>query len=296
MAKELFDFKAFQALKYAEYKKQHAKTAVVKKAKAGLVFTKYNLGSKKKIAVFIPFLKWDEADKAYKALKKDKSIHLVKWTSLVKATQGKGEITLEIKKGGLTADVIVEELNELFDKTIKLKLNVTGTSEDASEIDTNTELEPETKTEPNNNTDDTLEEETELSTLGDLKSAFQEAKKIYDQVAKVDSSKKPKVILSAWNKIEELMPQLETFISSSDKDKQVEAAKKINEAAKTIQSKLQPHIDKIRAKQGEKSNSNLDTLTSGISNKAAQLLSKYKDQIESIEGLAEKLQNISQIV
>ena len=66
MAKKTFDFKAFQELKYVDYKKQHAKTQIVKKAKAALILHKYDLGSKKKQTLIIPFTKMDLAVPAYK--------------------------------------------------------------------------------------------------------------------------------------------------------------------------------------------------------------------------------------
>jgi hypothetical protein len=290
MAKEVFDFNAFKELKLVDYKKQHAKTQIVKKAKAALVLIKYDLGSKKKQSLIIPFKKMDEAVLAYKELKSNKKIHLVKFTSLVKVIQGQKEVTLEIKKGGLAADVIQTELQELFDKVVMLGLNVTGTSDDAdAEGAADAEDSAEVVSEASTDTD------SEESSLKELNQSFQEAKQMYKQVGKVEANLKAKTMLATWNKIEDLMPQLQQFIASSDKKGQVETAEKINTAAKTIQNALKPSIDKIKAKQGEKSNTSLDSLTGGISGKAAQLLKDYQDEIASIDGLADKLKSISQI-
>lgn len=292
MAKEEFDFQALQELKFNEYKKQYCKAAVIKKAKGGLVLVKYDLKARKKGCVFIPFNKPEQAKAAFKNLK-DNKIHLLKRTALVSVSHGKTEtggpeVTLNIIKGGLIADDVMLEAEGLFTETIQMALKVTGVSEDSGENEA--ENEAETSSEASTDTQDTNE-----STLKELKEAFQEAKTLYKQVGKVEPNLKAKTMLATWTKLEDLMPQLETFISSSNQKEQVGIATKISEAAKTIQATLKPHIDKIRAKQGEKSNSNLDSLTGGISNKAAQLLKDYQDEIASIEGLADKLKSISQI-
>lgn len=149
MAKEEFDFNALKELKFNDYKKEYCKPARIKKAKGGLVLVKFDLKAKKKGCVFLPFNKLEEAKVAFKALKDDKSIHLVKRTALVGVKNGKGEngpeVTLEVLKGGLTADMIKSEADELFNNTIKMALNVTGVSED-DDVSLETSTDDEDKT------------------------------------------------------------------------------------------------------------------------------------------------------
>ena len=52
MATEDFDFEAFKAQKFAAYKKKEIKPVLVRKAKAGIVFTDYKLAGKK-LPVFL---------------------------------------------------------------------------------------------------------------------------------------------------------------------------------------------------------------------------------------------------
>ena len=47
MANNEFDFEAFKAQKFAEYKKKEIKPALVRKAKAGIVFVDYKLAGKR---------------------------------------------------------------------------------------------------------------------------------------------------------------------------------------------------------------------------------------------------------
>ena len=130
MANADFDFEAFKAQKFAEYKKKDIKPAIVRKAKAGIVFTDYKLAGKKIACVFIPMKKVPEALNLFKQVKASKE-HILKKTALVAVTVGKADdgsekITLEIKKGGLSRDFIIAKGTDLFETTIKMKLDVLG--------------------------------------------------------------------------------------------------------------------------------------------------------------------------
>lgn len=291
MANDLFDFEHLKGLKLSEYKKEFCKPAMIKAGKAGLVLMKYDIKARKKGAIYLSFKKLNLAKSAFEAIKADKSIHLIKRTALVNASYGKGEdgkslVTLNILKGGLTAEEIQLGAEELFTQTILMGLKVTGISEDADQADQTAGA--------------ATDASADDSAIKGLRKDFQNAKQMYKEVGKVDAKLKAKTMLDTWNLLESLMPKLENFISSSDNTAQVETATKITEAAQTIKATLKPLIDKIKAKgkakpSSEKSNSNLDSLTSGISSKAAQLLKDYQDEISAIDGLAEKLKSISQI-
>ncbi|CAA6825398.1 MAG: Unknown protein [uncultured Aureispira sp.] len=291
MANDLFDFEHLKGLKLSEYKKEFCKPAMIKAGKAGLVLMKYDIKARKKGAIYLSFKKLNLAKSAFEAIKADKSIHLIKRTALVNASYGKGEdgkslVTLNILKGGLTAEEIQLGAEELFTQTILMGLKVTGISEDADQAD--------------QTADAATDASADDSTIKGLRKDFQNAKQMYKEVGKVDAKLKAKTMLDTWNLLENLMPKLENFISSSDNTAQVQTATKITEAAQTIKATLKPLIDKIKAKgkakpSSEKSNSNLDSLASGISSKAAQLLKDYQGEISAIDGLTENLKSISQI-
>ena len=130
MANADFDFDAFRSQKFAEYKKKDIKPAIVRKAKAGVIFTDYKLAGKKTACVFIPMKKVPEALALFKQVKASKE-HILKKTALVAVTIGKADdgsekITLDIKKGGLSRDFIIAKGTDLFETTIKMKLDVLG--------------------------------------------------------------------------------------------------------------------------------------------------------------------------
>jgi len=292
MANDAFDFEHLKGLKLSEYKKEFCKPAMLKAGKAGIVLMKYDIKARKKGAIYLSFKKLNLAKSAFEAIKADKSIHLIKRTALVNASHGKGEdgkslITLDIIKGGLTAEEIQLGAEELFTQTILMGLKVTGISADGDEANSETDTASDSAT-------DTV---TDNSTIKELRQAFQNAKQMYKEVGKVDAKLKAKTMLDTWNQLEALMPKLENFISSSDKAVQVQTATKITAAAQKIQANLKPLIDKIKAKANPEasSNSNLDTLTKGISDRATELLSTYSSEISKIKDLADKLKTLSQL-
>lgn len=302
-----FNFDALKKEKEAEYKKNTIKTLGKNKTTAGLVLVKFTRDKKpKKVAIFVPFIKVVDAKEACATIVKE-NLHPKKFVACVEVTYDSkaidgyklGEITLTpiTSKGSLDGGKLLKETSKPFKEDLQMKLTVTGFSE--------TELESSTDDVVSDSSTD-IESDTNETTITDLKVAFQEAKQLYKQVGQVDPKLKAKTMLATWNKLESLMPELEKFISSSDKEAEVQTATKISAAAKTIQDTLKPHVDNIKAKQsenkakkGETSNKNLEALTSGIKNKAAQLLAQYADEIASLDkdmpGFSDNLKNISQI-
>lgn len=138
-----FDFEAFKAQKFTEYKKKEIKPVHVRKAKAGIVFTDYKLAGKKTACVFIPIKKAPEAVQLFKKIKNDKE-HLLKKTALVKVAVGKDEdgsdkISLEIMKGGLNRNSILAKGGQLFETVLKMKLEVAGGAAVVAEEETQEE-------------------------------------------------------------------------------------------------------------------------------------------------------------
>ena len=130
MATKDFDFKALGEKKLVEYKKEDCKPMMVKKAKAALIMIDFRLKGKKTPCVLIPFKKPADAQKAFKKLKKDK-VHILKKTGLCKISvgvgeDGKDEITVEIKQGGLSPEVLEQKGTDLFGGYLRMTLNVLG--------------------------------------------------------------------------------------------------------------------------------------------------------------------------
>ena len=78
-----------------------------------------------------------DALKLFKQVKANKE-HILKKTALVSVTIGKAEdgseqITLEIKKGGLSRDFLIQKGQDLFETGIKMKLEVLGGAEEVVE-------------------------------------------------------------------------------------------------------------------------------------------------------------------
>jgi uncharacterized membrane protein YebE (DUF533 family) len=135
--KEEFDLGAIKELKFNQFKKENLKPSIIKKAKAAVIFSRLDLKGAKKSFIPICFNKPADAKKAFEAVKKGK-LHLLKRTALVSVSHGKGadggpEVTLDILKGGLAAETILSEGEELFMNTIKMGLKVTGVAEDVEE-------------------------------------------------------------------------------------------------------------------------------------------------------------------
>jgi hypothetical protein len=294
MAKEQFDFEELKGLKLSEYKKKYCKPAMFKAGKAGLFLYKFDIKARKKEAIYLSFKKPNLAKKAYEAIKADKSIHLVKRTALVSAQYGKDEegkdtISLDILKGGLDADTIMASGEMMFAEEFQIKLNVTGTSEDIA-VDLNGDgiINEE---DGDRNQDGVIDS----STIQELKQKFQEAQQLYKQSKNLDKGAKVEALKEVSSRFKTLMPNLDRFISNCDQKPQLQTATKIKENIEKFQNALSGTATKGTENGTPKSNSKLDALTSGISKKAAQLLKNYQTEIETIDGLADKLKSISQL-
>lgn len=133
MAENGFDFGALKALKLAQYAKEHCKTTEVKKAGAALIFLDYKMAGKKTPCVVVPFKKMTDAAKAFKDAKASKE-HLMKKTGLAELTikkgaDGKDEIIVDLKKGGISPELLKLKGTDLFINTIGMALKAIGCAE-----------------------------------------------------------------------------------------------------------------------------------------------------------------------
>ena len=184
MATEDFDFEAFKAQKFAAYKKKEIKPVLVRKAKAGIVFTDYKLAGKKTACVFIPMKKGPQAVKLFKQIKATKE-HLLKKTALVKVTVGKAEdgsdkISLQIMKGGLNRNSLLAKGEQLFGTILKMKLEVLGGAEEVVAEETQEETVVETA---ENSAVDPAKKARALNALNTIKSNLVKVKAAKGKVA-----------------------------------------------------------------------------------------------------------------
>ena len=184
MATEDFDFEAFKSQKFAAYKKKEIKPVLVRKAKAGIVFTDYKLAGKKTACVFIPMKKGPQAVKLFKQIKATKE-HLLKKTALVKVTVGKAEdgsdkISLQIMKGGLNRNSLLAKGEQLFGTILKMKLEVLGGAEEVVAEETQEETVVETA---ENSAVDPAKKARALNALNTIKSNLVKVKAAKGKVA-----------------------------------------------------------------------------------------------------------------
>ena len=204
MANANFDFKEFSAKKMNAYIKEYCKPAVVRKAKAGILMVDFKMAGKKMPCVFIPLKKKPEAMNLFKQIKKDKE-HIIKKTALAevivkKGADGKEEITINIRKGGISAEQLKAKGAKLFESGIKMKLNVLGGSEAVAEKEA-TQDEAETS---GKNSGAKAEGEAESNTEGKegnkasdskpkimeaLTKIFGNSEKVVGAIGKIDDSK-----------------------------------------------------------------------------------------------------------
>ena len=243
MADKGFDFKELSESKLAIYKKQYCKPAIVKKAKGAIIMLDYRLAGKKIPCVMVTFKKPAEAAKAFKELKKNKE-HLLKKTGLCKITIAKGadgnpEITVDIKKGGLSPGALKAKGADLFDNTLKMKLIVIGGAEEGTE---------ENEEETTADADATGKEGTkEDAPANDEKKANRSAKiqKMKDNVGKMDKAvgSAPKEKLNA--NVEKYETALTQLIKEANADGEVDREEQAEiDELKTALDALKANIEK----------------------------------------------------
>lgn len=138
MASEKFDFEAFKGTKIPQYLKQYCKPMMVKKATSGIVLTDYKMNGKKVDAVFVPFKKLKEATELFKQIKADKE-HLLKKVGLVTVAVQGDTIKMNVKKGGLSDDVLQAKAAPFFLSKLKMKLQTAEESATPANVATATE-------------------------------------------------------------------------------------------------------------------------------------------------------------
>lgn len=292
-----FDFNSYKNQKETEYNKSILTTLKKNKTTAGLVIWKFQRSMKKGfVPLFIPFIKDIKAKEACASIISDK-LHEKKWLGCVGVSYDKtkiadhknGTITLSLltSKGGLAAASIAKDTTKFFKENFGMKLVVTGL-EDKKE---------QTSNAPESSTDVNTEENT--TTVGakttEWEESFNKLKKNIVTLSKLQlQGKLSKVKLEVNVKnCEDALSKLDARL---ERDKIVDGRGKVDSLKQALQDlRAGKEVSLEDEQRTEKSNSALDTLTSGIGKKAAQLLSKYEDQIKDIDGLADKLKSISEI-
>ncbi len=144
MAKEGFNFAEFQGLKKAQYFKEQAKPMIVAKAKFAVCLVDFKQAGKKENVRFLFFKKQKEAVDLFKTFKTGK-LHVIKKVGVATVSVVGQEVTMDVKKGGLTNDVLKAKAEEFFMSNYKLTL-VTPTSAAAPAATTEEATEEKTTT------------------------------------------------------------------------------------------------------------------------------------------------------
>jgi hypothetical protein len=138
------------------------------------------------------------------------------------------------------------------------------------------------------------------ATIKKIIGAYKDFAKV--DVANIKKDKSAKTFMAAWTKGSSVAKQLAEWIKEADgnADTEIELAMatKAQQTVQSVLNKLKPAIDKIKGAQSaqgaesKKSNVNLDTISSDISNKIQELLSGFGPEIDSIPGLKGLLSTI----
>lgn len=116
------------------------------------------------------------------------------------------------------------------------------------------------------------------------------------EMATVKSEKSAKSVLAASTKGEEIANKFTAWFEQAngqaELEKEITAATKVNTVLKKMLDQLAPKVEEIKNRQGEKSNEALENISSDISEKIAALQREFATEIDSIDGLREKLEGL----
>lgn len=274
MAKDNFDFNSFKGKKLNVYKKEHCKPNDVRKSKGGIVLIDYKLAGKKTPCVFIPFKKLPEAQKVYKQIKAEKE-HIMKKVAYVEVNvatgaDGKEEITLEVKKGGVSPDLLISKGADLFEGGIKMALKVIGSA-------TGTEVEEESTeeevVEDTSKTDTTVDPKVKAEKKGKRLGAYNKIKdntvKLEGAVGKVDNTKLEANIIKFEDALDKLITEAEAD-GEIDADEQAmidEIQGKLDALYKSMEASESgetPQGKKLTPEQRQKINDNMTKINAKL--------------------------------
>lgn len=284
MADQDFDFEALKALKINQYKKEHLKPAIFKKSKGAIIFVDYKMAGKKTPCVIVPFKKGPIAAKTFKTVKKNKE-HILKKTAFAaldfSATdEGKTLVTITLKKGGLSADMLTAKAAKLFGE-IKMDYKVVGMPEDG-----------ETSSDDTSAADtDPAEVRKQAAKLAAVFKAFVAT----EWAAVKENSKSAKVILAADSKGRAIATKMANWLTANadNPDAALEST-----AISTYQDKLNGLLDQIKGKVEKISKAkegtavDFDSLSGDISASINSLLEAYGEEISQFEGLKDALDGL----
>ncbi len=287
MADKEFDFNELKELKIAQYKKTHLKPAIFKKCKGAIIFVDYKMAGKKTPCVIVPFKKENIAAKTFKSVKKNKE-HILKKTAFASlefgaTPDGKTLVTIELKKGGLGAEMLTAKAAKLFGE-IKMEYKVVGLpeGEEGAATDDNSGTE----------TADPAAAKKQALQLVALFKAFAKG----EWAAVKENPKSAKVIMAADKKGQAISARISKWLAentdNSDLTMEFEAVSAQADKLTALLGQIKATVDKIKKAQGEKSNVDLDTISVDITGKVADLMSSFAKEIESIDGLKAALDAI----
>lgn len=196
------------------------------------------------------------------------------------------------KKKSLAQDIanIGYALSAKNGQILKFEEGVEG--EDDSNTESNT---PDTATEPTS----TVDVSTLKAQATTIKTDYKAVKDAWTSIATAATKgEKAKAALNCWKLIQGLQPKVADFIpqagNTADLAKDLDTITKVDSILQGYAEKLKPTIDALKEKQGEnKSNAALDTLSADISGKISDLLQSFGSEIDSIDGLKAKLEELT---
>lgn len=280
MAAFEFDFSAFKEQKFAEYKKKDIKPVIVRKSKAGIVFVDYKMAGKKTPCVFIPLKKVPMGIALFKKIKASKE-HILKKTALVdvaidKNDIGEDRITLTIKKGGLSREMLIQKGNVLFETVIKMQLVVEGGVEESEESEESVDL----------NDVDALESSAAYIKMITAFKNFQQ--KQYTDFKNEKNATTIKALIESGKKLLQYADKVFDQFQENEK----ESVEKIQLKIRSIITKVKDAIANKKGsnEQAGSSDDDIQKEFDGLKTMINELLSSFSDEIDQIPTLKAALQ------
>lgn len=288
MSKIELNLSTIGSMKKVEYEKLFQKTMTWKKAKSVIILADYKLAGKKS-TVAIPYKKPVDMVKAFKELKKDKTHPLKKVAAgtfnLIKAADGSTQAEIELKKGGMSIEKLMEKVGPEF-MSIGILLQVSGAAEEVGDEEDEGEAEEETTETPVESLSlneigkkvtksiadfkndlmlryksGELEEKDSIA-MEEMKTAFQH----FQNTAKGASTEEQNKYTPVIDAVQKIVPQLDKMMGAldgSDPQARLEMAfSELNTASKNIEKetkKIKKTVLKNLKKQ-QVSDADLDTV------------------------------------
>lgn len=248
----------------------------VKSAATGTVCIK-NIGGVDKLCFEpnakckIPAAQWPKLLKALKAFFAGyKAVVVVEGKTVEEEPGGEEDTSTDADD-----DVVFEDDNDI--------------ASDDADLESETEAESEEAPSPQN-----------LDTLKlDLKGILDAVRTLATtDMAAIKAAPSAKAVMDAWKKGQDITTKAEAWVKSAASiaalAKETAAANTAKDTAAKIIAQLQPQIDKINAKQGEKSTAEMDGLQSNIAGMIDELFKNYGAEFDNLPGVKDALASFKQ--